>query len=266
MTLSTDVPANSTSSRGLAQYSSVAILGIWAIVTVPMALLAFVAAPAMISQTSINPGLVFWMLMVVGMIWQFVVSVVVLRIELGTLRWSVVRERIWLNQPRDPRTGKSRRILYLWAIPAIGANVVGGMLAVGLDNAWTGVLSGFPEPEYTGIEGLADPTLQGQWWILALALTSSLFNYVLGEELLFRGVLLPRMAGVFGRWDWFANTVLFGLYHVHKVWVLPGMILSSFGIAWATRRYRSMWMGVIVHGVEAYFLVLVFGVIVGIFP
>jgi hypothetical protein len=25
--------------------------------------------------------------------------------------------------------------------------------------------------------------------------------YLLGEELLFHGVLLPRMAGVFGRWD-----------------------------------------------------------------
>ena len=34
----------------------------------------------------------------------------------------------------------------------------------------------------------------------AWALTSMLFNYILGEELLFRGVLLPRMNGVFGRW------------------------------------------------------------------
>ena len=83
---------------------------------------------------------------------------------------------------------------------------------------------------------------------LGLALTSMLFNYVLGEEFLFRGVLLPRMSGVFGRWDWVANTVLFGLYHVHKIWAWPSMIASSFGIAWATKRYRSFWMGVIVHG------------------
>ena len=92
------------------------------------------------------------------------------------------------------------------------------------------------------------------------------FNTVLGEELLFRGVLLPRMGGVFGRWDWVANTVLFGLYHVHKIWFLPTMILSSFGYAWAARRYRSRWLGVSPHGIEGFFIVLVLGVILGIYP
>jgi len=28
------------------------------------------------------------------------------------------------------------------------------------------------------------------------------------------------------------------------------MITSSFGYAWAAKRHRSLWMGVIVHGVE----------------
>jgi hypothetical protein len=46
------------------------------------------------------------------------------------------------------------------------------------------------------------------------------------------------MAGVFGRWDWVANTVLFGLYHVHKIWFWPSMIASSFGYAWAARRFQ----------------------------
>jgi hypothetical protein len=35
------------------------------------------------------------------------------------------------------------------------------------------------------------------------------FNSVLGEDLLFRGILLPRMRGVFGRGDFVANGVLF---------------------------------------------------------
>ena len=33
--------------------------------------------------------------------------------------------------------------------------------------------------------------------------------------MLFRGVLLPKMRGVFGKWDWVANSVLFGPYHMH---------------------------------------------------
>ena len=39
--------------------------------------------------------------------------------------------------------------------------------------------------------------------------------------------------------------------------------MSSFGYAWAAKRYRSLWMGVIVHGVEGYFIVLVLAVILG---
>lgn len=255
-----DAPASS------AQYSLTKILAIWASVTAPMAVLVFVVAPAIIPHTSIHPGLVHWMLIVVGLAWQFVVSLAVLRRELGSLHWPTVKERIRLNLPRDPGTGRPRRVLLWWAVPAIAANVLGGFLAIRLDVAWTDWLPALREPSYASIEALADPRFQGQWWILGLTLTSFLFNYLLGEELLFRGVLLPRMAGVFGRWDWVANTVLFGLYHVHKIWFWPSMIASSFGYAWAAKRYRSLWMGVIVHGVEGYFVVLVVAVLLGWYP
>ena len=252
------------------QYSLLTILVIWGSVTVPMGLLAFVAAPALIAQSTLKAGLVYWVLMVVGMVWQFIVSVAVLRIELGTLRWSAVKARLWLNRPLNPRTGQPQRRLWWWAIPAIAANTLLGSLVAGLDQAWISALLGivpaeFVEPSYTDIAGLNDPALQGQWWILGLALVSALFNYVLGEELLFRGILLPRMAGVFGRWDWVANTVLFGLYHVHKLWYWPSMIVGSLGIAWAAKRYRSMWMAVAVHGVEGIVLiVIVLAVLLGL--
>ena len=49
----------------------------------------------------------------------------------------------------------------------------------------------------------------GSWGLFALVVTMFVFNTVLGEELLFRGVLLPRMNGAFGDRDWVANGVLF---------------------------------------------------------
>ena len=199
----------------------------------------------------------------VARVGQFVVSLAVLHHELGGLHWPRIKERIWLNLPRDPRTGKARKVVFLWAVPAIAANVLGGFLATRLDAAWTDWLPGLDEPSYANLQVLADPHFQGQWWILGLTMTSLLFNYLLGEELLFHGVLLPRMAGVFGRWDWVANTVLFGLYHVHKIWAWPSMITSSFGYAWAAKRFRSLWMSVIVHGIEGYFIVLVVAVLAG---
>ena len=55
--------------------------------------------------------------MIVGMMWQFVVSLAVLRHELGGLHWPTLK-RIWLNLPRSPRTGRPRKVLFLWAPPA----------------------------------------------------------------------------------------------------------------------------------------------------
>ena len=110
--------------------------------------------------------------MVVGMMWQFVVSLAILRHELGGLHWPSIKKRIWLNLPRDPRTGKTRKVLFLWAVPAIAANVLGGFLALRLDTAWTNWLPGLDEPSYANLQVLSDPHFQGQWWILGLALTS----------------------------------------------------------------------------------------------
>ncbi len=259
-------PTRAAEPDPLRQYSLGKILGIWAAATAPMGALAWIVGPAIIPHTSLYPGLVHWLLLVAGMIWQFLLSLIVLRHESGRLRWSAMKKRLRLNLPRDPKTGRPRRRLLLWVLPAILANYLGGLLAAGLDTAWSGLIPVLGEPWYARLEGLADPQFQGQWWILGLATTSVLFNYLLGEELLFRGVLLPRMAGVFGRWDWVANTVLFGLYHVHKIWVWPSMITSSFGMAWATGRYRSYWMGVIVHGIEGFFLFLIVGVVLGWYP
>ncbi len=93
---------------------------------------------------------------------------------------------------------------------------------------------------------------------------SFLFNYFLGEEFLFRGVLLTKMQGVFGKYDWVANAFLFGLYHLHKPWAIPGIIVSSLAITGPARRFRSNWMAIVVHGVELIpVLVMVLAVILG---
>ena len=114
---------------------------------------------------------------------------------------------------------------------------------------------------------LASPEFQGQWWLLGIALVSFIFNYFLGEEFLLRGILLPKMQGVFGKYDWVANAVLFGFYHLHKPWSLPSIIVSNLAYSWPARRFRSNWMAIIVHGVEGLpVLVIVLAVILGLMP
>jgi hypothetical protein len=78
-----------------------------------------------------------------------------------------------------------------------------------------------------------------------------LFNTVLGEELLFRGYLLPRMNGAFRRGDWVANGLLFTVYHLHVPWVMPATLVESFLLAYPTKRYRSAWIGIAVHNAQS---------------
>ena len=84
----------------------------------------------------------------------------------GRLALAHTQGRIWLNLPRSPRTGKPRKVLFLWALPAFAANGLGAYLFARLDAVWTNWLPGFDEPSYTNPQALADPQFQGQWWIL----------------------------------------------------------------------------------------------------
>jgi membrane protease YdiL (CAAX protease family) len=92
--------------------------------------------------------------------------------------------------------------------------------------------------------------LSGAWGWYAVIVAMTLFNTVLGEELLFRGVLLPRMNGVFGKRDWLANGVLFAAYHLHMPWVIPSALIDTFCIAGPAKRYRSALIGIAVHSVQ----------------
>ena len=96
-----------------------------------------------------------------------------------------------------------------------------------------------------------------------LILVMFLFTTVLGEELLFRGFLLPRMNGAFGRGDWVANGLLFAGYHLHVPWAIPGTLLEMFITAYPTKRYRSAWIGIAVHSAQSVFLaILIFALVV----
>jgi len=82
-------------------------------------------------------------------------------------------------------------------------------------------------PSYTSIRSLAGPAVE-QWWLLGILAVMIVFNYLLGEELIFRGILLPKMNGMFGKWDWLANHLLFVTYHLHKVSDWPAFLLIDW--------------------------------------
>jgi uncharacterized protein len=96
----------------------------------------------------------------------------------------------------------------------------------------------------------------GTWGWYAVLVVQLIFNSVLGEDLLFRGILLPRMRGVFGRGDFVANGMLFGFYHLHTPWSIPASLADFIYFAYPARRWQSVWMSIIVHSGQSVFVII----------
>lgn len=257
------------------QYSLVKILLIWALASVPMAVLGWIIAPMLAPDMQTDPlGAISIRigLLTLGLIWQFILSLIVVFQEEGNIYWQTIRRHLWLNKPQDPKTGNPRAILLLWVIPFLLLTaLLDAGLAPTIVKFWVSIFPFFAEPKgFSLTAALASPEVKAQfvgaWWILGLFVVSALFNTVLGEEFLFRGILLPKMNGVFGRWDWVANGILFGFYHLHQPWgILTGIIGGVFFLAFPSKHFRSSWMAIIVHsGQSVFFLFLMLGLILGL--
>jgi membrane protease YdiL (CAAX protease family) len=240
-----DQPARAADERALPQLGLGGIIAVWAAAALPMALLAWVVSPLLADQMSGASALSRALLITLagGLVWQFVLVLILVRREQGTLRWSVLRDALWLRAPRSPRTGRRGGRLWLVVLPLI--------VALAAEE----LVPGLPHPVGRDFgDFLASHAghalLAGGWGWFAIILGGMVFNTVLGEELLFRGFLLPRMNGVFGRRDWLANGVLFAVYHLHVPWVIPQALLDTFILAYPSKRYRSALVGIAVHSAQ----------------
>lgn len=253
------------------QYTLWQMVGIWLCGGAPMWLLGWVAYPALSAGLpAIDAALLRVKLLTVGLIWQFVLAMIILYREEGNIRLGTIRRRFWLTHPVSPKTGKTSKTLWWWILPLfLLAAVLEITLRPTLANLTGTVFPFLAEPKGYDGSALLAPELRAQWvgaWgLLGIFFVNQLFNTFLGEELLFRGVLLPRMAGRFGKWDWVANGVIFGLYHLHQPWGILNAILMSLIFAFSSKRFHSNWFAIILHsGQSIFFLFLLLGLVLGL--
>jgi CAAX protease family protein len=232
------------------QYGLRAIFIVWAAAALPMAALAWLVAPALKSRfagaANVPLAKALIVCLTAGLVWQFVLVAVLVWREQRTFRWSTLREALWLRAPRSARNGRTGGKVWLALIPLLAAFAAESAIS----------LQG-PKSRDLGAFLGSDPGkafMHGAFAWYALILVSFVFNTVLGEELLFRGFLLPRMNGAFKRKDWLANGLLFACYHLHTPWAIPTTLLDTFIIAYPTKRYRSAWIGIAVHSGQSVFL------------
>jgi uncharacterized protein len=250
----TEAPSRSraddaASSVAIPQYTRRAILAIWAAAALPIAALAWLVAPVLkdhfAGAGNVPMFKALWLCLTAGLVWQTVLVAVLVVREQRTLRFSTLREALWYRSPRSPRSGRVGGRIWLVLIPLV--------LAFGAEELLSG---GIPTPANRDMGMFLDSHagqafIHGAWGWYAVILFGVIVNTVLGEELLFRGFLLPRMSGAFGRRDWLVNGLLFAGYHVHMPWAMPTTLLDTFIIAYPAKRYRSALIGVAVHSAQS---------------
>ena len=237
---------------GIKQYTLTQIIAVWAAAAVPMGVLAWIVAPALkdsfAGAGNVPLAKALLLVLMIGSIWEFALVLGLVSFEQRSLHWSTMRDALWLRSPRSPSTGRVGGRVWLVVIPLIAVFAIGAMIPA----------FGAPADRDFGKflnSDTGQSFLSGNWGWFGLILVWFVFNTVLGEELLFRGFLLPRMNARFGRGDWAANGVFFAAYHVHVPWVMPAtLVFDTVALVYGTKRYRSAWIGIAVHSAQSVIL------------
>jgi hypothetical protein len=165
------------------QYSLAQILAVWAAAAIPMAVLAWLVAPLLgnlLGGGEVGFVKALLLCLTAGLIWQFVLTLILTRREQGTLRWSRVRDALWLLSPRDPRSGRVGGRVWLWVIPFV--------LLYGLWSFFGFDITGPSNRDFGEFLDTASGQefFSGDWGWYAVVVVQLIFNSVLGEDLLFR--------------------------------------------------------------------------------
>lgn len=115
----------------------------------------------------------------------------------------------------------------------LGATLAGQSLAPGI-----GVI--------TSVADVLGISVQGRWEIVFLFLLVLPLN-VVGEELWWRGIILPRQELTHGRWTWIVHGTLWTAFHAFKWWDLAGLLPVCLLIAYISRRTKNYWLALIAH-------------------
>ena len=127
------------------------ILLIWLAAVVPMVTLGWGGSAAVGDSLDLGVGdanreaFTRAGFLTLGLIWQFVLVLLIVRREEGELSWGAVRRRCRLNTPRDPQTGLARPKLWWWLVPLLLAE--GLLQVVPLSSLWDAVFPFLGEAE-----------------------------------------------------------------------------------------------------------------------
>jgi hypothetical protein len=69
---------------------------------------------------------------------------------------------------------------------------------------------------------------------------------------------MPKMRGVFGRWNWAANGIFFSLKHVYQRWLSSGILVGGLSFALTAGPLGSLPLAMMYHWIGNFLFKIVF--------
>jgi membrane protease YdiL (CAAX protease family) len=179
---------------------------------------------------------------------MFLMALILYSKEGNPLTWNSFADRYRLL----PVRGRS----WFWVA---GLIVFGLAATVGLSSTgkWLASFQWFAPPVFfpPELNPLKDPVpgtfmgtpVHGQWGYALAYLVGWVFN-ILGEELLWRGYMLPRQEISYGKAAWIVHGLLWTGWHVFWKWNLISLLPVTLAIAFTAQRTKNTSIVIIAHG------------------
>src|SRR5271154_4703789 len=127
--------------------------------------------------------------------------------------------------------------------------VLGGLFAITTATAVILALARYVSPSFRPSPWFLQHTPGLHAWVFAAWIPLFVSN-ILGEELCWRGYVLPRQEARFGRAAWLPNGILWCLFHWSFGWpIMVTLLPITLLLPWIVQRRRNTWVGIIIHGI-----------------
>jgi membrane protease YdiL (CAAX protease family) len=206
------------------------------------ALATFVAVhigiPFLSQQCGISPLIAWFLTSGVLMAFFFCAALAAARRQTGSRSFTGTLNALRLHRPN--------RTDLAWTVGGLGgvALLTGAIVTVFSHLFTIDLLSKESYASFLQLTEL-EPT---EYWIFLVWLPYFFFN-IAGEELLWRGYLLPRQVLAIGSSAWILNGLLWAIFHLAIGWRIAVVLLPIEAIVpYVVQRRQNTWLGVLIHG------------------
>ena len=223
----------SNNINGIGLINSFLIFGIASVV---LFLETHFLIPFLSQQTGIEP-IVFWLVVAgLGLFLPLLIMAYLILKHEGL----AISKNTWRTRLRFKKMNKAGWLWSLGAIILIGvfSSAIMKILEIAVGHVES-------QPPFMVFE----PLTPDRYWILLLWFPYWLLN-IFGEEILWRGVILPRQEVAFGKNAWLVHSLGWSLFHIAFGWkLLLTMLPILFIQSYVVQQRKNTWTGVVIHAV-----------------